>query len=53
MYIDTLIDLATDIVATLNYVRDNIEPDEYEKHYLSNLEEAYDLLKDVSDLVGA
>lgn len=51
--IEDLISIADAISCELNWIKDTIEPDEYESWFKENLDTAYDLLCEVRDLVGA
>ena len=53
MKIDDLIELVDSISLELNWVKDTIEPEEYDSSFEENLDTAHDLLCEVKDLIGA
>lgn len=52
MEIDNLISIVEEISLELAWVRDTIEPEEYEPWFQDNLEQAHGLLSEVKDLIG-
>ena len=52
MEIENLISLVEEISLELTRIRDTIEPEEYEQWFQDNLEQVYDLLSEVKDLIG-
>ena len=52
MEIENLISIVEEISLELTRIKDTIEPEEYEPWFQDNLEQAYDLLSDVKDLIG-
>jgi len=53
MEIEKLIDITDEISCELSRIKDTIESEEYESWFEDNLEQAYDLLREVKDLIGA
>ena len=49
--INALIDKASDILAELTWIQDNVSPEELEQEY--DIDTVSDLLKEVSELLGA
>lgn len=52
MDIAKVIDLTAEILTQLNWIENNISQEDYESDYESKIEDAYDKLKDVNDLIG-
>ena len=52
MEIENLISLVEEISLELTRIMDTVEPEEYEPWFQDNLEQVYDLLSEVKDLIG-
>ena len=52
MDIEKLITLADEISCELNRINNTIEPEEYEPWFKENLEQAYECLTEVKDLIS-
>ena len=50
-YISELIDLAHDVLSELERINTIMEPNEFEKDYVNNLEKAYELFSEAKDLI--